>query len=125
MPQLEAPPLMWELDYLVGYLFEVGPSVAGNELTHSELRDWQHNSGVQLDDFGALALKQMSRAYLGQYHAAQKPDCPYPVQVQDEVQDEQAAADREAKLTEHLRATLMAMASTGDKKQTIKKGKSK
>lgn len=124
MPQLEAPPLMWELAYLVGYLFEVGPAVAGQELTHVELRAWQENSGVQLDDFGALALKQMSRAYLGQYHAAQKPDCPYPaVEALDLVDDEEAAAEREAKLTERLRATFMAMAATPDQKS--KKGKSK
>lgn len=126
VPELAPPPLDWEFEYLVDYLFEVGPFAGEHELSHQEIRAWQDNTGVRLDDFGALALKQMSRAYLGTMHAARKPDCPCPVQNEpDEEEDEQAEAEREEKLTAQLRATFMAMAAPGSKKQTANKGKKK
>lgn len=65
-------------EHLVSYLFEVGPSVRGEELTHGDLRSYQENTGTFLDEFDASMMVRMSREYLAQYRKASAKTCPAP-----------------------------------------------
>lgn len=80
-------------DHLTDYFFEVGPAPGGEELSHTELRNWQENTGVQLDAFGAQMLKAMSRTYLAMLHDARKPGAPWPAK-RDLTRDEEIAKAR-------------------------------
>ena len=66
-------------DYLLGYLWEVGPTlVAGmgaGPLTHQELRAWQANSGIRLQPWEARILHRLSIDYLAEMSRAEKADC--------------------------------------------------
>ena len=76
-PERELPPVDG-CEELVAYLFEVGPAPGGEELTHTELRNWQYNTGIELEEFEVTTLKALSRTYLSMLHEARKPDCPWP-----------------------------------------------
>jgi hypothetical protein len=69
-------------DYLIGYLFEVGPIMSGGmgnaPLSHSEIRAWQDNTGTVLNAWEARLLRGLSRAYLGAVSDAEQPNCPPP-----------------------------------------------
>lgn len=76
----DMPPL--EAEYLIGYLWEVGPAMETGEgsapLSHGELAAWQANTGVVLEAWEARALRVLSREYLVMLHKAEKPECPPP-----------------------------------------------
>lgn len=66
-------------EHVITYLFEVGPSVRGEELTHTDLWHWQENTGAILSEFEATMMVRLSREYLGQYRkAGEKEACPAP-----------------------------------------------
>lgn len=66
------------VDHVVGYLFEVGPSVGEHPLTFVELEAWQRVTGVRICEFEAFALRQLSGAYLAMRHEASDSKCPSP-----------------------------------------------
>lgn len=75
MPECEAM-------YLVGYLYEVGPAMSGgmgeSPLTHTELRSWQENTGIELESWEVRAMSRLSKEYLSESSKATKPDAPAP-----------------------------------------------
>lgn len=126
VPELEPTPLDSSLEYLVGYLFEVGPSQGEHELTFGELAHWCQLTGVSLDDFESTALKQMSRAYLGMYHKARAPDCRCPAIAAPDLDDmtPEDAAQQRAKVAKGLGAWLGAVEESNSKRGMVKqKGK--
>ncbi len=56
--------------YLVEHLFRVGPSLAGEMVSHQEIAAWAGFNGYALDGWEAEALQRLSGAYVGEYHAA-------------------------------------------------------
>lgn len=70
------------LPYLVAFLFDVGPVLPGAmgpvALTHSELRAWQTNTGVDLSPWEAKTLRALSAEYAAESQAATKYDAPKP-----------------------------------------------
>lgn len=76
MPECDA-------DYLLNYLFEVGPTLAGgmgeSPLSETELRAWMSNTGIELDSWEARTVKRLSREYLSESQAATEPTrtCPW------------------------------------------------
>lgn len=68
--------------YLVDYWHDVGlVSVGGMgpaPLTSVELMAWQEGRGFHLQPWEFHILREMSRAYLAQAHASEKPECPPP-----------------------------------------------
>ena len=68
--------------YLIGYLNEVGPTMAGAmgecPLTHGELRDWQENIGLSLAPWEVRILHRLSFDHLLQAQQSKKPECPPP-----------------------------------------------
>lgn len=70
------------LEYLIVFLFQVGPTMAGGmgpaPLTHVELRAWQTNMGLQLQPWEANALRDLSIEWIAQLRAAESPDCKPP-----------------------------------------------
>lgn len=77
----EMPPLNGT-EFLIGFLFEVGPvmpvGMGVGRITHSELRDWMDNTGVELDAWQARTLCELSQEYAAENHRASKQDCPPP-----------------------------------------------
>ena len=97
-----------DAEFMVAYLFEVGPTVAAGmgagPITHGDIADWQSNTGIELDAWQARTLRRLSLDYLAESHKASKPDCPPPWVHPDEVK---AAPSRAA---EDLRASIRALA---------------
>lgn len=75
MPPCDAP-------HLVGYLFEIGPTLAAGmgegPLTHGEIESWQRNTGIRLQSWEARLLKRLSIEYLNESSKARARDCPAP-----------------------------------------------
>lgn len=69
-------------DQLLEWFWDVGPANAGSALTHTEIRNWQDNTGFELQSWQARLLRRMSQEYLAetQRAAADKcdPPCPLP-----------------------------------------------
>lgn len=82
--EVHMPPIEWG-GYILGYLFEVGPTMAsgmgGGPLTFSEIEAWQRTVGICLSPFEAQLLRRLSMEYFGESHAATKFDCPAPYGV--------------------------------------------
>lgn len=85
-------------EYLLGYLFEIGPTVAAGmsagPITHEELRAWMHNIGVELRPWEVRILRRLSCDYLAESHRAEKADCAAPWRPVEVVIDRAAVADR-------------------------------
>lgn len=77
---LEYPPC--EADYLVRWLFDVGPAMSGgmgpSVLTHSELLAWQSNTGIELTAWETKVLRGLSMDFLSMSDSAKSPSCPPP-----------------------------------------------
>lgn len=77
---LEMPPC--EAPYLVGYLFEIGPTMAAgmgaSPLTHGEIESWQRNTGISLNTWEVRTLKRLSLDYLGESQRAIERGRPAP-----------------------------------------------
>ena len=71
MPECDA-------DYILTYLFELGISIGDQALTHSEIQNWQLNTGVELNAFEARTLKKLSENYLSESHKAKAEDAETP-----------------------------------------------
>ena len=56
--------------YLVGYLFEIGPTMGDGPLTHSELEAWMRNTGIPLNTWEVRTLKRLSIDYLAESQKA-------------------------------------------------------
>lgn len=106
VPELDPPELDFELEYLFGYFYEVGPLSQGEEITWAELVKWQEATGAKLDSFECAALRNMSQAYLGMQHEARKPNCPCPGRRKEATEEQKAAAN------ERLKQGLIAMAES-------------
>lgn len=76
----EMPPVRAE--HVLGYLFEVGPTLVGTmsevPLSHIELVAWQADTGVMLTSWETRTLCRLSRDYLAQVQKSQRADCPTP-----------------------------------------------
>jgi hypothetical protein len=67
-----------DAQYLIEYLFEIGPTEGDAPLSHAELQAWQQNTGITLQPWELRLLKKLSLEYLGMYREASEPDCPVP-----------------------------------------------
>lgn len=96
MPDVVAP-------HVLAYLFEVGPvaitPMGSSPLSHSELRTWQQNTGVELASWEARFLRRLSMEYLVASKKAESPDAKAPWNP------EGAAIDRRA-VAEQMRASI-------------------
>lgn len=93
MPPLDAG------GYLIGYLFEAGPTMPGGMgstvLSWAEITAWQERTGTPLQPWESRFLRRLSAEYLRQSRDAEKLDCPPPWK-QDDVPPEQLAATADA-----------------------------
>lgn len=100
MPEMSA-------GHLLEVLLEVGPALPGANgavpLTHSELRSWQENTGIELSAWEARTLRALSREYVGELQAGCDPKrlAPY--------QPETTQANKE-RVSVSMRAAIAAMA---------------
>lgn len=102
MPEL--PPLDGG-EYLIGYLLDAGPSVAGamgaGPLTSGHLLHWQQETGINLSPWEARTLRRLSIVWLNEQHQAEKraAQAPWrPVDSKPEMSDTQAAIRSLARL---------------------------
>lgn len=74
--EADMPPL--DAAYLVAYLFEVGPTLAGGmgaaPLTFSEIGNWMQATGIELEPWEARFIHRLSKEYLEEYYKAGKSD---------------------------------------------------
>lgn len=75
-------PPVHDASYILSYWQELGmvqSSAMGNTpLSASEIVAWQEGSGVLLQAWEFFILREMSKAYLVQFHESEKLDCPPP-----------------------------------------------
>lgn len=76
MPECDA-------SHVIGYLFEIGPTLGEIPLTHAELAAWQANSGIELNSWEARMLRQLSVEYLSEYVKSRAPEHPSPLQSKE------------------------------------------
>lgn len=64
-------------EYLLNYLFEIGPvlhgGMGGIPLTNAEIDAWQRNMSIRLSPWESRALHHLSRIYLAEHQAASDP----------------------------------------------------
>ncbi|HEY0823054.1 MAG TPA: hypothetical protein VGD76_04640 [Ramlibacter sp.] len=90
---------------LLEWFWDVGPANAGAALTHTEIRNWQENTGFELQSWQARLLRRLSQEYLAETSRAADPMCPAPCPLED------FAPDR-ASVAETLRQRLRGMAES-------------
>ena len=73
MPGLERPPLD-AADHLIEHLFDIGPVSGDSPISYQDIKAWSDITGHVLDGWEASTLRQMSSAYLAEYHAASEPN---------------------------------------------------
>lgn len=69
--------------YLIDALFKVGPVAGENPISEADLDSWERRRGVEFEPWEAEAVVAMSRAYLGEMHAAREANAepPWPEAV--------------------------------------------
>jgi len=70
-------------EYLAGFLFEIGPTMGGHTITHSEIESWQQNTGVQLNAWESETIRRLSGAYIKQSEDSTEHDCDAPYQTEE------------------------------------------
>ncbi len=96
-------------EYLLGYWLDLGMCSSGANgyvpLGAAEIDAWTRGTGVELQPWEFGILRQMSRAYLEQLAASEKPDCPPPYGDPVNVFDRGVVS---AKITNQFKAMLQA-----------------
>ena len=64
--------------YLVEYLIEMGMVYGEQSLPLTEIKSWEHHSGIELQPWEVRFVKYLSEAYLNELHAARDPDAEAP-----------------------------------------------
>lgn len=94
--------------YLLGYLWEVGPTMAAGgypgPVTHEELLAWQELTGIELQPWEMRFLRRLSGEYMAESRRAEKRDCPEPARREPTQVDLDAVA-------RSMQRTLKEMAS--------------
>lgn len=91
----EMPHLEWG-EYLIGWLFEVGPTVftgmGAGPVPPPHVESWQRQMGLSLSPWEVKTLLRLSAEYSGESALANKPDRPAPWQPDERPQDKVLAA---------------------------------
>ncbi len=64
--------------YLIEYLFELGLTLGEIAITHTELRAWMDNTGIDLSAWESRSIKNLSTAYLSGCHESRSVDSETP-----------------------------------------------
>lgn len=64
--------------YILDYLFELGITLGEHAITHSELRAWMDNTGIDLSAWESQTIKKLSEAYLSGSYESKKADSETP-----------------------------------------------
>lgn len=67
-----------DCEFIVGYLYDIGPTMGDQAISHQEIESWQRNTGIDLDSWQARTLHRLSVEYLVEAHNAKRRDCPPP-----------------------------------------------
>ena len=95
--EIEMPPFD-EGEYLIAYLYELGPTVAAGmgagPVTFAEMCAWQVARGFELEPWEARLLRRLSVDYLAESHRATQRDCrpPWGGSIAVRVSQDRAAA---------------------------------
>ena len=108
-------PILWPLNpapHVTDWLLDIGPAAAGPmgdvPLPWTEITEWQRNVGIELDAWEARTIRALSRAFVSQRHAAERPNCPPPYSGIDD-----AVHVVRDKVTDQFAAMLKAVESRG------------
>jgi hypothetical protein len=82
--------------FLIGYLLEVGPTVATGmgaaAIGWRDVEAWQACLGIRVPPWQARLLVELSREYVSFSRSAEKPDCPSPLSAEmDDTRRERVA----------------------------------
>ena len=74
---IEYPPYEWGGEIL-DYFWEIGPTKKDGPIEVQDLVAWEHLEGIEWQPYESRLLLKLSRAYLGESHAATKREAPCP-----------------------------------------------
>ena len=84
-------------EYLIGYLYEVGPYVSNGmgpvPVSWQEILAWSQLSCPSLAQFEADAIKRLSAEYVSQLAKSEDADCPPPYQSHDAAKASMSAVE--------------------------------
>ncbi len=66
------------MQYILDYLFEIGPTKGETPLEGPDLVAWEHLLGIEWQPWQSRLLIRLSRAYIGETHRARKYDAEPP-----------------------------------------------
>lgn len=66
--------------YLLNYFLEIGPTIHGDPITHSEMRSWQKNTGIELAPWQSRIIRRLSLKYIEESREATARHRPSPLQ---------------------------------------------
>ena len=73
------------LEHVPEYLWDCGPVIYSGmgeqPLSHTDIRHWQENTGIEVSAWLAGMIRRLSMEYLAQCQAAKSPDCPSPIEA--------------------------------------------
>lgn len=102
------PPL--PVEYIVDWLFEIGPSIAGSmgeaPIGWPDIAAWQELTGIEPDAWEARTLRRLSKAYVAQRHRSEDPKCPEP-----RLDESEALKARRKDVAERLEAAFRMLAA--------------
>lgn len=93
-------PVVVAHDQLASFLWEVGPTVGGHAIGHTDIYTWQRNTFRHLDAWEAKTLRLLSLEYVAESARATDINCPSPTQV---VMTESRRAEIARQMQEMLR----------------------
>lgn len=64
--------------YVIEYLFELGLTLGDSAITHSEIRAWMDNTGIDLSAWESRTIRALSGAYLSMSHEARSVESETP-----------------------------------------------
>lgn len=71
------PPIRWG-QYLLDYLWEIGPTKKDGPIEAQDLLAWAQLLGIEWEPYEAKLLVHLSKMYLGESHSASKREAPCP-----------------------------------------------
>ena len=69
-------------EYLIDYLFEVGPSMSNGmglcPISYQEISSWLQTTKTECNSWDVNVIRHLSKVFINQYHESIKVDCPPP-----------------------------------------------
>jgi len=75
-------PEVQNAEYIIEYLFEVGPSMSNGmglcPISYTEIKAWMDATKTECSPWDVNMIRHLSRVFISQHHESEKENCPAP-----------------------------------------------